>query len=276
MLNTAMSLGRLKLPVHLISEYGDDTTGRWINDFLENNGVDLTYIRRYAGTSPVALAFLDEKRAAAFHFYPGTPHTISSPVTPSIAGDDIVLFGSFYSLKEENRPCLLSLLNKAAEKRALIIYDPNFREQHLGDLPRLMPAIMENIGLSGIVRGSDDDFRLIFGETEPASVYRRVAGHGCDILIYTMGSGGVMLMTETLTKFYDVPAVTPVSTVGAGDSFNAGLISVLVAYGPEAYQTGGLNEAQWDEIMTTAIDFATAVCSSDENYIPVDFARDRI
>jgi fructokinase len=276
MLNTAVSLGRLKLPVHLISEYGDDTTGRWIDDFLKDNGVDLTYIHRYTGMSPIALAFLDEKKTAAFQFYPGTPHTISSPVTPLIAGDDIVLFGSFYSLNEENRPRLLSLLSTAVEKRAIIIYDPNFREPHLRGLPRLMPAIVENIGLSRIVRGSDDDFKMIFGETEPAGVYRRVTGHGCDVLIYTMGSRGVMLMTEVLTKVYDVPAVTPVSTVGAGDSFNAGLISALVSYGSDAFQPETLNEAQWDVIMTTAIDFATAVCSSNENYIPVDFAQNRI
>jgi fructokinase len=86
----------------------------------------------------------------------------------------------------------------------------------------------------------------------------------------------VMLMTEVLTKVYDVPAVTPVSTVGAGDSFNAGLISALVSYGSDAFQPETLNEAQWDVIMTTAIDFATAVCSSNENYIPVDFAQNRI
>jgi len=34
MLNSSVSLGRIGLPVHLISEYGDDDIGRIIDDFL--------------------------------------------------------------------------------------------------------------------------------------------------------------------------------------------------------------------------------------------------
>jgi fructokinase len=273
MLNTAVSLGRLGIPVHLVSEYADDRTGRWVDQFLKDNGVSLQYIRRYTGTTPLALAFLDEQKMAGYQFYPATADTISSPVNPPVVSGDILIFGSFYSLKAENRPGIMMLLQAAREKQAIIVYDPNFREPHLHELPQTMPVIMENIRFSQIIRGSDEDFRFIFGETDPEKIYHLVAGSGCSILIYTMGSRGVILKTASLTKYYKVPATTPVSTIGAGDSFNAGVISTLYRYDVAGPLLNELSETQWDEIIAAGIDFATSVCRSDENYISCGYTQ---
>src|ERR1035437_6824051 len=70
MLNTAVSLGRLGLPVHFISEYGIDTVGEIIDGFLNSNSVATQYVYHYAdGKSALALAFLDEKNNANYSFY---------------------------------------------------------------------------------------------------------------------------------------------------------------------------------------------------------------
>ena len=62
MLNSVVSLGRMKLPVSFISEYGYDDVGNLIDKFLKENGVDTSFVHRYNdGNTSLALAFLNEK-----------------------------------------------------------------------------------------------------------------------------------------------------------------------------------------------------------------------
>ena len=69
MLNTAVSLGRMGVPVSFISEYAADTTGSIIKDFLNENGVDTSFVSNHLdGKTSLALAFLDEKNNAAYSF----------------------------------------------------------------------------------------------------------------------------------------------------------------------------------------------------------------
>ena len=76
---------------------------------------------------------------------------------------DYLLFGSFFSITDQVREALLGFLSSAKDAGVIIMYDPNFRKPHLHELDRLKPMIMENIGYADIVRGSNEDFELIFG-----------------------------------------------------------------------------------------------------------------
>ena len=68
--------------------------------------------------------------------------------------------------------------------------------------------------------------------------------------------------------------VRVVSTIGAGDNFNAGFIYGLVKYGITREQmTNGLTEAQWDNVIDCAMQFSANVCKSLNNYVDEDFAR---
>lgn len=163
MLNTSVTLGRLKVPVHFISEYGTDRVGDMINSFLRSNSVDTTYVRRYNdGKSAVALAFLDEHHNADYSFYKIYPEKRLDVNLPTFTNDDIVLFGSYFGIAPEIRNSLLKILNHAKQNGTTIIYDPNFRKAHLHHLPNLLPFIHENIRLADIVKGSDEDFKNIF------------------------------------------------------------------------------------------------------------------
>ena len=70
MLNTAVSLGRLGLTIHLVSEYATDRAGDIINGFLHDNGVDTSLIYRYKdGKTALSLAFLNDAGEAKYSFY---------------------------------------------------------------------------------------------------------------------------------------------------------------------------------------------------------------
>jgi fructokinase len=185
--------------------------------------------------------------------------------------DDILLFGSFYSLKAENRPRIVKLLTEASHRDCILMYDPNFRKPHLKELESVKPSILENIKISDIVRGSAEDFGNIFQTGDPELIYQNIVTCGGKILILTQGDNEVFLFTGTIRKSYSVPEVQTVSTIGAGDNFNAGLIFEMIHDGISQKDLQTLEEKDWDKLISTAITFASHVCCEKENYISHGF-----
>ncbi len=274
MLNTAVSLGRLGAPVHFVSDYGNDMVGRMIDAFLEDNGVDTFFVRRYEKhLSGLALAFLDESGNASYQFYKDFPSERMDKVRISFREDDILLFGSFFAITGQVREALIRFLHAAREAGALIIYDPNFRKPHLSELDHLKPLILENIAFADIVRGSDEDFELIFGENTFEGAYLAVQNAGCENLFYTMNREGVRIHSSHADLHINAPAVEPVSTIGAGDNFNAGLIWTLLDQRITRHDLSSLPVTDWKKAGEQGISFATSVCLHYENYISHNFAE---
>ena len=273
MLNTAVSLGRLGLPVFLMSEYAKDQVGLVIDRFLGKNGVGLDHIYRFEeGKTALAMAFLDEDGEASYDFYKQYPRQRLQIDIPEFRPGDIVLFGSFYALLPEIRNRIMPILNKARESGAIIIYDPNIRNPHKEEIGALRDAISENISIADIVRGSDEDFLNIFNIKCQTEAFDEVQKAGSEILIYTMNKHGVHLLCKNKSYFYKVPKLRTLSTVGAGDSFNAGIIYDIWENNIKKPDLQDLMNERWSHIIETGIRFASIVCKSMDNYISTDFA----
>jgi len=273
MLNSSVSLGRLGLDVHFISEMGMDRIGEEIISFLRDNGVNTDLIVRYSNrNTAVAVAFLDELNNADYTFYRDFPLERLTGLIIDMEADDIVLFGSFYALTSEIRSTLKKILVKAHEAGCIIIYDPNFRRPHLHELEILRPFIIENIRFADLVRGSDEDFQLVFGSAAGEEAYRSVSAEGCNNLIYTANKNGVEAYSQGIRMCYDVPEIEVVSSIGAGDSFNAGLIWSLISNEICKKDFEHLHEKVWNNTIRNGIEFAAEVCKSYDNYISYDFA----
>ncbi len=271
-LNSAVSMGRIKLPVSFISEYGDDQAGKLIDDFLRINGVDTTFVHRYKdGSTALALAFLNENNDAKYDFYKDYPAERLKINFPDIRKDDIVQCGSFYSIWPEIREKFRSFLKNSYDKGALILYDPNFRKTH--DINQLRPLVIENMQKATIVRGSDEDFKNIFSTDNADEAWKEVRKYaGC--LVYTANVKGVSIRTPSFSGQFPVQKITPVSTIGAGDNFNAGMLTSIYRNNIGKNDLSDLGEKEWSEIIGTAVAFATHVCMSYENYISEDFAAE--
>lgn len=271
MLNTAVSLGRLGLPIHFISEYGTDTVGQMIDGFLNSNGVNTRHVYHYAdGKSAIALAFLDEKNNANYSFYKAYPTKRLNMAFPEVYPDDIIMFGSFYGVTYEIRDILREFIIEAKARGAVIIYDPNFRKSHLFELDVLKPAIIENMSLASIVRCSDEDLELIFNATDVDSAYEIVSPL-CKNLVYTSSSKAVYLRTPFIKEQFPVKSIQPVSTIGAGDNFNAGMVFGL--YNITRHKLDNLKLDDWKSLIGFGVDFASEVCMSYDNYISPQFAE---
>jgi fructokinase len=272
MLNTSVSLGRLGLPVCFISEYALDQVGNMIERFLIENNVNTNYIYRYAnGKSALAMAFLDKNNNAGYDFYKFYPENRLDIPFPEITSHDIILFGSFYGIAFEIRDKIKAFLTMAREKGALIYYDPNFRKSHQHELDKLLPAIIENMALAHIVRASDEDLAIIAGIQSPENAYEFVKQY-CPNLIYTQSTQGVHVYTPSAKVVFPVKKIVPVSTIGAGDTFNAGIAYGIYKKHFNVFKIGSLTEKDWSELINLGIDFATEVCMSYDNYISKKYA----
>ena len=272
-LNSSVSLGRLGLDVSFISDMGDDLLGKEITDFLKDNGVNTNYIEKYPGQkSAIAIAFLDEMNNASYTFYRDFPPVRLPNLDVTFAEDDIFLFGSFFALTGEVRQALLKLLNNASEAGCTIIYDPNFRKSHLHELDQLRPLILENIRFADIVRGSDEDFQVIFNSYSGEEAFKAISREGCHNLVYTANRNGVEAYSPGLRLSYDVPQINVISTIGAGDNFNAGIIWSMIQNHVIKKDFEHVHKKMWDKMIFNGIDFASEVCQSYDNYISHKFA----
>lgn len=268
MLNASISMGRLGLPVHFVSEYGTDKIGRAVDDFLKKNGVNTQYVRRYSdGKTALAIAFLDENNNARYDFYKIFPPERVIPQDIDFKKNDLLLFGSSYSVSQLLREQLVSLIRKAKDAGAIIIYDPNFRKAYLKDMDVIKDYIIENMQMADIVKGSDEDFKIIFDTQTSKKTYDIISQY-CPNFIFTKGKDEVDLHTKRIHASYPVPDIKPISTIGAGDNFNVGVIySIYTQADINKDNIDSLDEAYWDMIMGNAINFAIDVCQNSDNYI---------
>lgn len=274
--NAIISLGRCGVNTSFISEAGNDRVGEQIIKFLKDNGVDASGVSRFPDSqSPISLAFLNERNDAEYLFYKDHPHDQLDFVCPDIQPDDIVLFGSYFAVNPVIRPQVMGLLDYARSHGAIIYYDVNFRPSHRHEVLRLTPNLLENLEYADIVRGSNEDFSVLYKMDDPNKVYNAEVSFYCKKFIYTQGCNPVELRAEEgFHKSYLVEKTKTVSTIGAGDNFNAGFIYGMLKYGITRRDIErGLSEEQWDKVIAEALMFSSEVCKSLFNYVPLEFGE---
>ena len=274
--NGIISLGRAGVPAAFISEVGDDRIGEKTVSFLKENGVDATFVSRNKGTkSPVSLAFLNGQNDAEYIFYKDHPHDRLDYITPEINRDDIVMLGSYYAVNPVIRPQVAAILNAARDRGAIIYYDVNFRAAHADEVMKLTPNILENFEYADIVRGSRDDFNVMYRMDTPDKVYNSEISFYCKKFVYTDGAADVELRGDNgLRKSYAVEATETVSTIGAGDNFNAGIVYGMMRYGvTRDMMDGAIPEQTWDNIIRCALAFSANCCRSIGNSVDKAFGE---
>ena len=274
--NGLISLGRVGVSALFISETGNDRVGQKIIRFLEDNHVDASCISVYPESkSPISLAFLNERNDAEYIFYKDHPHDRLDFNFPDIQPDDIVMFGSFYAVNPVIRPQMFSFLEYARTKGAILYYDVNFRASHANEVMKVTPNILENLELADVIRGSKEDFEVMFKKSDADSLYRSQISFYCKNFICTGGAEPLELRAQgDISKQYAIAETETVSTIGAGDNFNAGFVYGLVKYGiTRKMLDEGVAEVLWDQVIAEAQQFSANVCQSIHNSVDLTFAE---
>lgn len=276
--NAIISLGRSGVETGFISETGNDRVGQMIIRFLRDNGCKAEYVNVYPDSrSPLSLAFLNEHNDAEYIFYKDHPRDRLEFTYPEVHTDDLVLFGSYYALNPVIRPQVQGFLEYAHERGAILYYDINFRASHQHEVMRLTPNLLDNLELAHIVRGSSEDFEILFKKNDPDVVYRTQIMFYTKKFIYTRAAEPTVLFADGgLRKEYPVEPLKTVSTIGAGDNFNAGFLFGLIREGvTRADIEKGLTVEQWDAVVRSGQMFSANVCQSLDNYVSPAFGAER-
>lgn len=274
--NAIISLGRSGAKASMISETGNDRIGQNIIKFMESNGIDASYVNVYPESkSPLSLAFLNDHNDADYIFYKDHPHDRIDYVYPEVNADDIVLFGSFFALNPVIRPQVYAFLDYARQRGAILYYDVNFRASHKNEVMKVTPNLLDNLEMADIVRGSSEDFEILFRQHDADTVYRSQIAFYTKKFIYTRSADPVEVRGDSgFSKQYPVLPTETVSTIGAGDNFNAGFIYGLIKNGiTRQHIDQGLTESQWDALVSSALDFSAECCRDIYNYVSEEYGE---
>lgn len=280
--NALISLGRTlgvshpQIPIEMITETGDDHIGDIVVQFMRSNHLSTAGVTRNTGTqSHVSMAFLNSQNDAQYEFYKDHKSVHLQPEKieriGGFAANDIVLFGSFFAINPVIRSITQQLFQQAHQAGAILYYDINFRASHINDIPQTLGNIQENCRLSSIVRGSAEDFGYLYGTTNPQQIYTQYIQPLCPYFICTDGSRPAWVFTPNFTLQIPVAPIQTISTIGAGDNFNAGFIYALISQQIGLQQLSTLSQAQWQHIVGIGQRFSAAVCQSIYNYVDTQF-----
>ena len=226
--NVAVGLARLDHPVDFATWLGRDDRGRRITDHLERHGVHV--LPESFGSSPTstAVATLDASGAASYDF--DLHWDLPSFALPGGTGH--VHTGSIATVLLPGADSVTEAL-AAVREQGTVSYDPNIRPSIMGDLDAVRRRVEELVALSDVVKASEDDLALLYAGRSTDEVLDHWLGLGALLAVVTLGGDGT---AYRVTGSPDAArartlAERVVDTVGAGDSFMAGLVSGLVVAG---------------------------------------------
>lgn len=273
--NAIVSLGRCGVPCTIVTEVGDDHVGDIVVDYLRANNVDTQFVNRHVnGRSHISLAFLDDNSDAHYQFYKDHAHVQLQDCLPDVKRGDLVVFGSFFAINPVIRDAVYAFLQSARKAGAVLFYDINFRASHIPDIPETLGNVQENMRLSTVVRGSLDDFKYLFGTQNVTEIYEKHIRDYCPCFICTCGGAPIQLRTPSVSTAFSTEQLSPVSTIGAGDNFNAGFLYALFKNGTirhEQFPTMDCDE--WEPLIRCGQAFSADVCMSYNNSVSPEFAH---
>ncbi len=224
--NVALGLARLGHPVSLRTSIGSDDRGALIAAHLEPEGVELAAGSRTDGPTSVAEATIDTTGAATYRFE--LAWEVAPPV--SVDGATHLHTGSIGATLEPGATAVLDAVERA-RTGATVSYDPNARPSLMGQPQDVRAKIEQIIGLSDVVKASDEDVHWLYDGAAIPEVMRLWGRLGPTVVVVTRGGEGAVVAVNGVVASLAAPTVTVADTVGAGDSFMAGLISGLLDAG---------------------------------------------
>jgi fructokinase len=231
--NVAIGLARLGQDSTLMARLGDNALGRILRDRAAAEGVDLDAAPHASEPTTLAVVSLDAQGTAAYDFYfDGTADwQWTAEETRHIPGRTSVLhFGSIASWTSPGAARIVELARRMRDRGdVLVSYDPNIRPGLLGDRQHAERMVEQGLRVAHVAKASAEDIAWLYPGQSPEEVARLWFELGVTVAVITDGSNGATACTATAPPVHrPAPVVKVVDTVGAGDSFTAGLLAALV------------------------------------------------
>lgn len=228
--NLAVGLARLGVPPVFFGGLSRDLFGQRLYRALEAEHVDLSGAPRPDAQTALVVVSLDEHCVPSYRFYGGATAE-RSVLTEDLARvplDAAVIHVGSYCMVAEPVAGTLRALVERQRGRSLIAYDPNIRLAIEPSLHVWRDTLEWMLPRTGLLKVSDEDLRHLYPHWTPEDFARHALKGGVQLVVVTRGGQGVFAASAGGAAA-DIPAVPVqvVDTVGAGDTFQAGLLSWL-------------------------------------------------
>ncbi|MGB1034826.1 MAG: carbohydrate kinase family protein [Primorskyibacter sp.] len=220
--NTAIALGRLGAPSGYFGGLSTDLFGGLLANSLDQSRVDAGLCPRSARPTTLAFVTLTNGHAQYAFYDEGTAgRMLGTDDLPDLSADtDALFFGGISLVSEPAADTYAALCTREAGQR-VIMMDPNIRPSFITDEARYRARLMAMLACADIVKVSDEDLDWIGGGIEG------LLARGVHLVVMTKGAEGAEAHTPAGSTRVPATPATVVDTVGAGDTFNAGLLAGL-------------------------------------------------
>ncbi|MEA2617396.1 MAG: fructokinase [Chloroflexota bacterium] len=259
--NTAVALARLGTPVAFAGRLSGDGFGRRLRAHLEANGVDIGLSVAAAEPTTLAVVELDARGGAGYTFYVEgtTTATWAASDLPACLPEQVnaIHTGSVALALPSGGEVISGLLRREHGRRAISL-DPNVRHPFAGDRETYRHRLEGWLRCASLVKVSLEDLQWVYPGGAVTEIGRRWRGLGPALVVVTLGAAGCMAFVGDEEVTRAATPVTLVDTIGAGDSFAAGLLDWLDRH--ERLGAAGPAALTVPETLA-ALDFASRVAS---------------
>ena len=267
-LNSAVALARQGHRAAIVTPMSRDDRGEKIKQSLVNSGVDTSLLYETNLATTVANAQIQSDGSSKYDFViSGTSQDewgnidIASGPTE---GDILSVSGSF-ALGVDSMAEVIGKVITIGSKYHTLIFDPNVRpsviSQH-ADKAKALKRFEDWAKLATVVKASDEDMQWLYGNAPLPEVAKRLLDSGTKLFIVTQGGSGATAWTSSQKVSVAAEQVEVVDTIGAGDTFNAGVIAALIEKGilsKEAIASIGENDLK--DVVERGVRMSAEVCA---------------
>lgn len=231
--NVAVGLARLGQPVAFFGGLGRDMLGERLLAALAAEGVDTSLAPQFDAPTTLGLVELGAAGVPRYAFY-GNGAADRLPIVEQLpalpAAVSAIHLGSFATVVEPVATALETLVRRERGGR-LVAYDPNVRTNVEPSLARWRARVDSLAGLAHLVKISDEDVHLLYGDADDDALAQRWLAGGSALVVITRGARGASAWNAGGRVDVAAPAVTVADTVGAGDTFQAAMLTHLAEGG---------------------------------------------
>src|ERR1700749_140057 len=221
-LNVAVGLARLGRDIDFLTHIADDPRGRRIADYINAAGAHLVSGSQNADRTTTARLTSDANGSANYVF--DLDWQLSG--TPMVAPPLFVHTGSIAAVQDPGCLAVAALID-TYRVSATVTFDPNVRPSLIADRELAAARIGHLVERSDIVKVSEEDLLWLDPDRSPDQIARTWLELGPALVVVTMADQGAMAVSAAGEVRVPTRAVHVVDTVGAGDSFMAGLLDAL-------------------------------------------------
>jgi fructokinase len=232
-LNVAIGLARLGQRTRFLGALSRGFLGERIRRALDAEAVDLSYTRMLDAPTTLGLVGLDASGSASYAFYGhgGADRLLRAEHLPTLGPDVGALHFGSYTMVVEPVASAHRLLVEREHASRVIAYDPNLRLNVEPNLARWHDTVTWMAQRVHLLKVSSEDLELLHPGVPIRQVVDSWLQQGVSVVVVTLGSEGALGFTRSDSIQVDVRPVPVIDTVGAGDTFQAAILTWLAEQG---------------------------------------------